>query len=130
MRSLSFVIIPLIWATALVACATAPLTPEQTQQLEAPQCEPTTCAAMWQSAQVWVINNSRYKIQLANDVLIQTYTATNGDIWLGYAVTKEPLGGGRYQLIMRAGCDNPFGCQPLARDAIINFNNAMRATQR
>ena len=68
-------------ACALIAgCATAPSADMQAKQAEInrtiPVCvDEADCKAKWESAQLWVVHHSGYKIQLATDVLIETYNS-------------------------------------------------------
>lgn len=69
------------------------------------------CKAKWEAAQIWVVHHSGFKIQTATDVLIQTYSSgDSSDTRIQMQVTKEPLGGGRYQIAIALGCNNLFGC--------------------
>ena len=83
------------------------------------------CKAKWEAAQLWVIHHAAFKIQVANDVLIETYNATDGDPKLAARVTKEPIGGGKYRILIVLNCANIFGCVPDAESMAIAFNSAM-----
>lgn len=116
---------------ALAACATQPpqMTPEEQAQLEPVTCETTArCNALWQRAQLWVVNNAAYKLQISNDVVIQTYNATKSSVRSGVTVTREPLGGERQQINFQSACDNIFGCQPSGTRLRISFNRYLRET--
>lgn len=93
-----------------------------------PICEgEKDCLAKWEAAQLWVAHNAGYKIQTATSVLIETYNATGGSTNLSAQVTKEPLGGGKYQIIAKLWCDNIFGCTPNAKSALSEFNKKVGA---
>ena len=94
---------------------------------ESPVCESEKCNYMWEAAQVWVSNNSRYKIQLATSALISTYNSTNQSTDLAFRVTKEPIGGGKYKIVMMANCDNWIGCMPKPQEAIQQFNRHLNS---
>ena len=87
------------------------------------------CNAKWETAQLWVVKNAGYKIQNATNVLIQTYNATGSRVDIAAQITKEPLGGGRYQFIANIWCDNIFGCRPNRLDALMDFNRTLNAVQ-
>ena len=109
------------------SCASAP-PPEKVSQFRStiPTCENADdCKAKWEAAQLWVVHNAAYKIQTATDVLIETYNST--DTGIAVRVTKEPLGGGRYQILVTVGCGNPFGCAGNTWDLAINFNRTVGA---
>ena len=112
---------------ALSGCISPPqLTLEQRQQLESATCVGApACTVMWQRAQLWVIQNSGWKIQISNDVVIQTYGP--GDMpRVAYTITKEPIKTDEYRIVMRASCGNIFGCIPGPLDQVIAFNNYLR----
>jgi uncharacterized protein YaiE (UPF0345 family) len=100
---------------ALFGCATQPTaSPETLAVAKQPLiCEgKEQCDLYWQRAQFYVNSHSRFKIQLANDSVIQTYSPTGGVTDLGYNISKEPLQGGNARLWVKAWCDNMFGCFP------------------
>ncbi len=76
----------------------------------------TDCAAAWQRAQLWLVKYSYFKIQTANDVVIQTYTSVNGDPNPDFTITRESLADGKYRIQARAHCASLFGCIPNADD--------------
>jgi hypothetical protein len=117
-------------ATALGGCtAPRPLwQPATSQQLEPPICASSpACISMWQYAQVWVNQNSNWKIRVVSDTVIETFGPDNSTD-VAYAITKEPLGDNRYQIVMRARCGSVSGCSPRSPTAqIIDFNRALRS---
>ena len=115
----------IITTSLLVGCATSP--ERQAKQAEfnstIPTCSGTAgCNAKWEAAQLWVVHNAGWKIQTQSSVLIETYNAVNSSTNIAVRVTKEPLGGGRYQFLVKVWCDNIFGCHPDSWDAALNFN--------
>ena len=88
----------------------------------APMCEGADCTDMWQRAQLWVANHSKWKIQTATDVLIETFNPIGYQPSYGFSVTREPLGNGRYRISMALHCGNPLGCDPKATDVLAAFN--------
>lgn len=80
------------------------------------------CQLAWEAAQLWIAQNSRFKIQTATNVLIETYNGGPYDATLSPRATKEPLGGGKYQIVFGGGCNNLFGCVPSKWEAGIQFN--------
>lgn len=59
----------------LSGCAVSQLTPAQLQEANDPLiCSgKEECDLFWQRAQIYIANHSFWKIQIANDVVIQTY---------------------------------------------------------
>ena len=76
------------------------------------ECDETTCKQSWERSQFWIAKHSKWKIQTATDVLLQTFNPTQYDPSFGFSITKEPLGNGRYRITMEAVCANSFGCSP------------------
>ncbi len=81
------------------------------------------CQAKWEAAQFWVVKNSPMKLQTATNVIIQTYNSPKNSRKLAATVTKEPLGNGKYRILINAWCDNwMWPCTPKKMDAQIHFN--------
>lgn len=115
-------------------CATAPSPALQAKRAQfqstIPTCEDEAdCKAKWEAAQLWVVHNAGFKIQTATDVLIETYNPGPYDAKIAARVTKEPLGGGKYRLIVFVWCSNVFGCVPNDWDAALNFNAVVAAAK-
>lgn len=109
----------------------APLTFEEMANQTPPKCQGAQhCLAMWQRAQTWVANNSRYKIQIATDAVIQTYSPTRNNIELAYSITRELTGPDSYSYTTRAGCDNVFGCRPTREKGLASLHIYLRATPK
>ena len=82
------------------------------------------CKLYWERAQVWVAQNSSWKIQVATSVLIQTYNAADGSSYNHYSLMREPLESGTEVITMTTGCDNIFGCAvraDVARRSLYEF---------
>jgi hypothetical protein len=79
-------------------------------------CDDANCDECWERAQLWIVKHSKWKIQTATNVLIQTYNPTGSDPSYGFTVTKEPAGNGRYRITIEMSCGNMFGCSPKAED--------------
>ena len=81
----------------LAGCATqqgASLSPTDRAELEDPlYCEgESECNSMWERAMFFVSSNAGYKMQIANDILIETYNPTQYNTKLAMRVIKELLG--------------------------------------
>jgi hypothetical protein len=117
----------------LVGCATTP-SPERQALLSEfqntiPTCEKDVdCDVKWDAAQLWVVHHAAYKIQTSTNVLIETYNAVNSaDTGFMVQVTKEPLGGGKYQILVNIHCANMFGCVPNQLPAMVDFNRTVNS---
>jgi len=85
------------------------------------------CNAKWEAAQLWIVHNAGFKLQTTTNVLLQTYNATGGSPSIAVQVTKEPMGGGKYKILVSVSCDNMFGCVPNQWDAALDFNRTVSA---
>lgn len=124
----------LILASTLAGCSISPAKDEQMNRAEFERTIPTCdgeqdCNVKWEAAQLWVVHNAGFKIQTATNVLIETYNAVGGSSSIAVRVTKEPLGGGRYKIVVRTFCDNMFGCIPDRWTAAFDFNRTVGAAQ-
>lgn len=118
------------FATFLAGCATNNSPERQAKLAELQRTIPTCigvadCNAKWEAAQLWVVKNAGWKIQTQSSVLIETYNATNNSTNIAVQVTKEPMGGGKYQILVKVWCANMFGCHPDSLDAALNFNRTI-----
>jgi hypothetical protein len=117
-------------ALALAGCAVSPQRAAMTQEVNRtiPTCEgEKDCAAKWDAAQLWVVKNAGYKLQTVTNVVIQTFNPGPSDVYLAAAITKEPAGAGKFRLIGRLWCNNPFGCSPDPLEALLRFNREVSA---
>lgn len=75
-----------------------------------PVCQgPEECELKWAAARRWVQNNAGLRIQNYSDDYIQTHKSGDyANTLLGVEVNKEPLGGGRYQIVARMWVNNAF----------------------
>ena len=84
------------------------------------------CEAKWAAARRWVNSHAAFRIQIYSSDYIETYWSPEpGSRELAVRVEREPLGGGRYNIRISAGCRNRSGCLPDARTAMLDFDNAV-----
>ena len=104
------------------------LSPEQQAEHDEPLvCKgKEQCDLFWQRVTFYISNNSRYKVQTLNENLIQTFSPTGGNTYLGYKITREPLGDNRFRIWIHAWCDNMFGCTPYKGEAVLSFKRYVR----
>lgn len=106
-------------------CATTPkLTPEEQQKVQTPiTCtDKEDCDHKWQKTQLWIVNNSKWKIKVATDSLIQTegpFDTTN----LAFTASRLNKKDGTGTIGIRAGCGNIFGCFPDPSRAILDYRD-------
>ena len=118
------------------ACGACALDSQAMQQKKAefqrtiPTCEATIdCNAKWEAAQLWIIHHAGFKLQTVTDVILETYNPGPYDALDAVRVTKEPIGGGRYALVVYVWCNNIFSCVPNTWDAAIDFNRTINGVQ-
>lgn len=75
-------------------------------------CEGARCDRIWQRAQTWLALRSQYRIQIANDAVIQTY-GPHEHIHdaVAYTVTKLPQANGKTLISIHGQCyPTIYGC--------------------
>jgi hypothetical protein len=108
----------ILFLLALLSSGCSTTSPRAAATLEAlpivnaAPCDSLDCATQWERAQVWIARHSRWKIQTASSVLIQTYNPKKNDLTYGFIVTREPEGEGRYRIQFEPQCGNFLGCDP------------------
>jgi len=85
------------------------------------------CDAKWKAAEHWVVNYAGLPVHVATDTLIDTYIGNTQDPRLLVRVTKVPLGGDRFQILVFTSCNYPYGCIPDRWNATLNFNRTIDA---
>lgn len=79
------------------------------------------CDLYWQRAQAWLVVNGAFRIQLANDTVIQTYGPLPNGGALAYRVTKLPTTLESARIVINGNCDNMLGCNPNLMEAAVSF---------
>ncbi len=117
-------------SVGMAGCATNQVDPATQAKANEPLlCDgKAQCDRYWQAAQVWVVGNSGYKVQTVTDSVIQTYGPMGHDTTLAFVVLREPQGGEKSRILVKAGCANMFGCHPPALKAIAEFKDYVRRT--
>lgn len=117
-------------ALMLAGCATRQIDPQSQREMQTPLvCKNAVqCDTWWKLAQVWVTQNSGYRIQTVTDSIIVTFGPIHSEMELAFTVTKSPRSDGSSEIVVRASCGNIFGCRPDAVDAVVAFNRYLRNT--
>ncbi len=114
-------------ATLLSGCAmlnqnrTADLSPELRDAFETElYCTgDAQCKLMWERAVYYVATTSRWSLQAQTNNLIETEGVPNNYYALGYSITREPMGEGRYRIETRAWCGlKRSQCRPHADEGV------------
>lgn len=113
-------------ALFLSACAGQPLTQSQLNEINTPVAckDKADCDAKWSRTQAWVVNNTKWKIKIATDTIIQTEGPFD-ETDLAFTATKQIKTDGSGEIGIRAGCGNMFGFFPSPSEAILKFKAAM-----
>ena len=85
------------------------------------------CDAMWDAAQLWIVQNAGMKLQLATDVVLETYSPQNGNMRLGVRAVKQNRGELGSRIEVSVWCGNIFGCMTDTREAALDFNRTVGA---
>ncbi|MBA4391584.1 MAG: hypothetical protein C0399_11720 [Syntrophus sp. (in: bacteria)] len=108
----------------LSACATSP----HQGQWKRDAAQPLTCSrgpdceAKWDRALIWVQNNSKSKIKIANETIITT-DFPNDSSYAFLSITKTEIDTGTYAINFRGGCSAIFGCTPTVLELKASFAN-------
>lgn len=116
---------------ALVGCAAPPppaVAPEIAEAAWRPlDCaNAQQCAVWWRRTQVWIASNSRMKIQIATDAIIETYNAVDYAPVFAYRATREPRTDGGERIVLSMSCGNPLGCHENSVAIRARFNAYVR----
>lgn len=81
------------------------------------------CERWWRAAQVWIVKNSAFKIQIATDAFIETYQgpAIAPGQWSFTAVRSPHLNGGD-EILLQPYCASYRGCAPVLEVVMADFN--------
>jgi hypothetical protein len=119
--------ITLATAALLSACASAPTDPADQLDATTPlYCAgPEQCNLMWRRAQAWVAQNSEMKIQIANDVVLETFNPPEHSLSLGYRILREPQSS-RDEIKIVSICRNIWGCNRSQIGVTASFKRYVR----
>ena len=92
-----------------------------------PICEGAKdCEFKWSMARRWILDNAGFKLQNYNADYMETFNVQDlASTKLWARVTKEPIDGERYRILIEVGCNNMFGCGISLMEAKNNFNNVV-----
>lgn len=84
------------------------------------------CALMWRKAQVWISVNSRWKIQISTDTIIETYSPSEAAVDRAYRITRMPGESATDRIVITSWCRNMFGCSTTLNADAISFKRYLR----
>ena len=73
------------------------------------------CDLYMQRAQIWIEQNSHYRLQVANDNVVTTYGPTD-DLQMAYRVLRIPNADGSAHISVQASCGSDY-CNPSVTEA-------------
>lgn len=100
-------VLVLCTAALMAACAsTPPLSPSQYREVYTPlTCEGADeCGKLWRRAQIWVAENAGFKIQVATDAVIETYSAPAYSSKWAMRLVRIPREGAKEELQLTLSC--------------------------
>ena len=124
-RMIRYLTIVMCLIFLLSACATS--TPQKVQWKRDAE-QPLTCSkgpdceAKWTRALLWVQNNAKSEIQIANETIITTgFPLYNNNAVI--SITKTEKDAGTYMINFRASCSAIMGCEPTILELKASFAN-------
>lgn len=88
------------------------------------------CNLYWRRAQVWIANNSSYRIQSVTDTVITTHGPTSGSVERAYQIVRMPMENGQEQITIASGCGNIYGCNAHADSMAASFKRFVKTGGR
>jgi hypothetical protein len=113
----------------LAGCATQPaVTADEIAEANVPlTCDSDAqCTLYWRRAQAWVAINSRMKIQLATDTVIETYNPVNHDPVYAFRFVRTPQSAGPERIMVYVACGNMIGCPEPKERVVIRLKRYVR----
>jgi hypothetical protein len=87
------------------------------------------CDRWWRTAQVWVVKNSGYKVQIATDAILQTYNATPGKTSWAFQITRSPHLDGGEIIEIDGSCGLHSACSPVYETIVADFKRTVLGTR-
>ncbi len=118
-----------MFAAAIMIGAAGCATPQQAAVAPPPPlfCKvKDECELFWRRAQVWLAQNSSYRIQSATDTVISTHGPRRYSVDRAYRITRVPGPNGIDQILFESGCANLFGCSTNRFDDEVSFKRYVR----
>lgn len=110
----------------MLSACTAPYRPDPAKQLEIDRssmiCSSATeCELKCGKARQWITENAGYKLRVVTADFVETFSPTGSSSRIGVSVSKQPVTPGVYKIQAKIWCDNMFGCNPDAQDALLSM---------
>lgn len=120
----------LVTAVALAGCSSqmkgaAPMPPTAADITDA--AVPLRCATAaqcdrwWRASQVWLVNASGLKLQIATDAVLQTYGSSPQTPLWAFTITRAPHPEGGEVFDIRADCARGYSCAPALESVLADY---------
>ncbi len=83
------------------------------------------CDRWWRASQVWVVNASSLKLQIATDAVLQTYSSTGALPYWAFTITRSPIDGGRESIEIRVDCVRGYVCTPVQEAIVADYKRTI-----
>ncbi|MHB0992682.1 MAG: hypothetical protein ACYC0M_15595 [Burkholderiales bacterium] len=120
----------LMMLVALSGCADQSISPE----LDSAAHDPLTCAnksqcdIYWSRVQIWVSQNSFFRIQTVTDTILNTYGPDQYN-HIAYQINRIPNEDGSARIKINSGCDIPMLCKKQVYLNMVSLKNFVRDGQ-
>ena len=87
------------------------------------------CALLWRRAQAWVAQNSGFKIQVATEMVLETFSAPNYSMRWAFRAVRQPMGKNSERIIIEPSCGQAPLCTRSRDSLVAAFNAYVRAAK-
>lgn len=84
------------------------------------------CTLYWRRAQAWLALNSEMKIQIATDMMLETYNPVNHNPVYGFRIMRIPDAGQTERIMIHMSCGNLLGCSEPRELVTVRFMDYVR----
>lgn len=79
------------------------------------------CDRWWRASQVWVVNASALKLQIATDAVLQTYSPSSQTPRWAFTITRAPHLDGGEVFDIRVDCARGYSCAPAYETVVADY---------
>lgn len=79
------------------------------------------CDRWWRASQVWLVNSSALKLQIATDAVLQTYSSSPLTPAWAFTITRAPHLDGGEVLEIRVDCARGYSCAPAYESVVADY---------
>ena len=86
------------------------------------------CEIAWAAARKWATTHAGMKFATYSDTFMETFNSGEKySTHLTIQVSKDPIGGESYKIVMNSACRNFIGCDMDTKEAQESFNQAVKS---